>query len=283
MLKATPYGNSLVADFAMAAIDGEQMGQDEVPDFLTVSFSSTDYIGHQYGVNSVEIEDTYLRLDKDIERLLKHLDQEVGDGNYTVFLTADHGAVNVPAYLQSNQFNAGYFDERAFIKHLDSTLAVKFEKENLIKNVSNDQIFLDHTIITDAGINELEVEKFIAYQARNYPGIDKAFTREAMTTSNFDTGVAALVQRGFHHQRSGDVIFLLDPGVIVYGPKGSTHGSAQSYDTHVPFLLYGYGVAPGSTSRPVFITDIAPTIASILQISFPNSATGNPVSEALKK
>ncbi|AZQ44727.1 alkaline phosphatase PafA [Nonlabens ponticola] len=283
LIKSTPYGNSFVADFAIAAITNEQMGQDNTPDFLAVSFSSTDYVGHQYGVNSVEIEDTYLRLDKDIARLLNHLDQEVGDGNYTVFLTADHGAVNVPAYLKEKKFNAGYFNERDFVRDLDTALTEKFGNGKLIRNVSNDQVFLNMQSVESIDASSQEVEEFIASFARNYPGIDKAYTRTAMVSTGFTGGMAAMVQRGFHQQRSGDVIFVLDPAVIVYGDKGSTHGSLQSYDTHVPLLFYGYGIQKGRSTDRTSITDVAPTISSLLQISFPNSATGKPLTKALKQ
>ncbi len=282
LLKSTPYGNTIVADFAIEAIKQENLGDDDVTDFLAVSFSSTDYVGHQYGVNSVEVEDTYLRLDKDIARLLVTLDQEVGEGNYTVFLTADHGAVHVPAYLANNKLAAGYFDERSFIAQMDSLLVDKFEVEGLIKKVSNDQVFFDTALLQQNDIDFTSAQDFLSTHMRNYPGINKVFTRDAMVNSNFTTGMAALVQRGFHHRRSGDVIFILDPSTIVYSRQGSTHGSAQSYDTHVPLLFYGAGIQKGTTSERTSITDIAPTISSLLKISFPNSAIGNPISKVLK-
>lgn len=282
LLKATPYGNTIVADFAIEALKNEEMGKDDITDFLAVSFSSTDYIGHQYGVNSVEVEDTYLRLDQDIARFLEALDKEVGDGNYTVFLTADHGAVNVPAYLQEKRLTAGYFNEREFLKEMDTMIVEKFNASNLIKNVSNDQIFFDHSILDSIGVTSRQLQEFVAMKMRDYPGINKAFTRDAMVNGSFTNGMAALVQNGFHHQRSGDVIFVLDPGVIVYSKQGSTHGSSQSYDTHVPLLFYGNGIQSGSTSERTEITDIAPTISSLLKISFPNSTTGNPISKVLK-
>ncbi|WP_242446443.1 alkaline phosphatase PafA [Nonlabens agnitus] len=282
LIKSTPYGNSIVADFAIEALDSESMGKDDITDFLAVSFSSTDYVGHQYGVNSVEIEDTYLRLDQDLARLLDALDQKVGNGEYTVFLTADHGAVNVPAYLQEKRFSAGYFDERTFVKEMDSLITNQFSASGLIKNVSNDQIFFDQSVLKSNGVDAGELQEYLAAQIRNYPGVNKAFTRDALVSGSFTTGMAALVQKGFHHQRSGDVVFVLDPGVIVYSAKGSTHGSPQSYDTHVPLLFYGKGINKGSTNDRTHITDIAPTISSLLGISFPNSATGNPIGKVLK-
>lgn len=281
LIKATPYGNSIVADFAIAAIKNEQLGTHQDPDFLAVSFSSTDYVGHQYGVNSVEVEDTYLRLDKELERMLHALDQQVGAGNYTVFLTADHGAVDNPAYLQSRKINAGYFDERTFKKELNAMVKEHFKVDGVIENISNDQIFFNHDVTKKAGIPEADIQDFIASQIINDAHITQVFTRHALMSTNFDKGTGRLVQNGFHMRLSGDVVYVLSPGFIDYPKTGSTHGSPQSYDTHVPLLLYGYGVKPGTTSARTEVVDIAPTIATILKIAFPNGCTGNPIQQAL--
>jgi predicted AlkP superfamily pyrophosphatase or phosphodiesterase len=283
LLKSTPYGNNIVADFAIEALKNEFMGKDDITDFLAISFSSTDYIGHKYSVNSVEVEDTYLRLDQDIERLLKELDKEVGAGNYTVFLTADHGAVHNPAFLTDQGINAGYFDGRAFEKELGKVLDSAYNSTKLIEDVSNGQIFFDHRETARLNINEIELQNFIAVRLVNFPQIYKWFTRNAMLNNTFSDGVGKLVQNGFHAKRSGDVIYTLEPAVISYGGKGSTHGSAQNYDTHVPLLFYGYGINKGSTFKRTQIIDIAPTISSLLGISFPNAATGNPIVEVLKE
>jgi predicted AlkP superfamily pyrophosphatase or phosphodiesterase len=283
LIKATPYGNSIVADFAIQALQKEEMGKDAITDFLAVSFSSTDYIGHQYGVNSVEIEDTYLRLDQDIARFLKALDQEVGKGNYTIFLTADHGAVNNPAYLQSRNINAGYFDRSDFRDKLNNALIEKYGSEDLISNIYNDQIFFNKANLIKNNINPIDLENFIASTIIDYKHIDKVFTRKALVSGVMQDGTGKLIQNGFHQKRSGDVIYVLEPAVISYSKTGSTHGSSQSYDTHVPLLFYGNGIKQGSSSKRTEIIDIAPTISSLLKISFPNGATGNPISEVLIK
>ncbi|GAK77892.1 alkaline phosphatase [Nonlabens ulvanivorans] len=282
LLKATPYGNSLVADFAIAALKNEQMGMDAIPDFLAISFSSTDYVGHQYGVNAVELEDTYLRLDLELERLLNALDHQVGNDNYTVFLTADHGAVNNPAYLQSQGIAAGYFENDALEQFLKAQLKIKYSNEKIIKKISNSQVFLDYEQLEMAQLKSEDVQRFLSSLLTNYKSIDKVFTREALTNSNFTNGVGALIQNGFHHKRSGDVVYVLEPGVISYSRTGSTHGSSQSYDTHVPLLFYGAGINNGTSAQRTHIIDIAPTISSLLGISFPNGATGNPILPVLK-
>ncbi|CAN0591115.1 unnamed protein product, partial [Ectocarpus sp. 12 AP-2014] len=147
IIKGTPYGNSITADFAIEAIDKEALGMDADTDFLAISFSSTDYVGHNYGVNSKEIQDTYLRLDADLERLLNALDKRVGEGEYTVFLSADHAAVEVPSYLKDMKIPAGYVDYDAIKTKFSEFLKYKYGTEDIVKNFSNLQVFLDHKII----------------------------------------------------------------------------------------------------------------------------------------
>ncbi|MGB3608077.1 alkaline phosphatase PafA [Psychroserpens sp.] len=277
LLKATPYGNSLTTDFAMAAILGEQLGQDDITDVLAVSFSSTDYVGHNFGVNSKEIEDTYLRLDKDLERFFSYLDKNVGRGEYTVFLTADHGAVEVPAYLNSVNIPAGYVSNNERKKVFNAFLETTFGVTDLVENISNDQVFLNKTKMDELGLNRLEVQEQIAAEQLNYDHIAKVYTAKTMTNTNFTTGIEAMLQNGFNQKRSGDVVIVNDIGYIAYGETGSTHGSGLNYDTHVPLLFFGKGINKGHTFKRTEISDIAPTISALLGISFPNAAIGQPL------
>jgi len=277
ILKATPYGNSLTTDFAIAAIEGEQLGKDNVTDVLAISFSSTDYVGHNFGVNSKEVEDTYIRLDKDLERLFTYLDTNVGVGEYTVFLTADHGAVDVPSYLSSVKIPAGYVDnterKAAFLKFLEDTYGTK----DVVENISNHQIFLDRKKIQELGLNLSQVQQQIADEQINYDYNSKVYTASAMNSTNFTTGIESLLQNGFNQKRSGDVILVNDIAYISYSKTGSTHGSGLNYDTHVPLLFFGKGIQHGETLEKTVIPDIAPTISALLGISFPNGATGKPL------
>lgn len=277
IIKATPYGNSIVADFAIAALDGEQLGKDNITDVLTVSFSSTDYVGHNFGVNSKELEDTYIRLDKDLERIFTALDAKVGKGEYTVFLTSDHGAVEVPAYLQSVNIPAGYFNSKGLKEKLDAFLFKQFGASNLIENISNDQIFLDKALIQLLDVNLNTVQNAIVNELITYKDIEKVYSAGTMQTAVFTTGIEKLLQNGYNQKRSGDVIIVKAPAVISYGKTGSTHGSALNYDTHVPLLFYGKGIKKGSTVTKTEITDIAPTLSALLGISFPNGAIGQPL------
>lgn len=282
IIKATPYGNSIVTDFAIAALVGEQLGKDDYTDVLTVSYSSTDYIGHNFGVNSKEIEDTYIRLDKEIEQLLNTLDAKVGKENYTVFLTADHGAVNVPAYLESVKIPAGYFDGAAFEAYLKDLVVEDYKLSAWIKNISNQQIFLDREKIIGYGLDLEKVQQGIVNQIINYPNVYKAYTATSMSNTQYTKGIENLLQNGYNQKRSGDILFVLDPAVIQYSKTGSTHGSPLNYDTHVPLIFYGNGITKGNTTAYTTIPDIAPTISALLGITFPNGATGKPLEFVLK-
>lgn len=282
ILKSTAYGNSLTTDFAIVAIKGEQLGKDDESDFLALSYSSTDYVGHKFGVNSKEIQDTYLRLDKDLERLFATLDAEVGKGNYTIFLTADHAAVHVPTYLQSVKIPGGYFSHSELRTHLTDYLKKEYGSDQLIENTSNGQIFLNYAEMKRLKISSTAIENALKSELLAYDQIAKVFTRTMLMSGEYTTGIEASLQKGFNQKRSGDVCYVLEPSVISYGRTGSTHGSGFNYDTHVPLLFYGNGVNQGATMQRTKITDIAPTISAILGISFPNGATGDPIQVVLK-
>ena len=277
ILKATPYGNSLTTDFAMAAIKAEKLGLDNITDILTVSYSSTDYVGHNFGVNSKEVEDTYIRLDKDLERFFKYLDATVGKGEYTVFLTADHGAIDVPSYLKSMKIPAGYLNNTATKTRFSAYVNGKFKNSNLIENVSNNQIFLNRERIDSLGLDINDVQESMVNELINYKNIDKVYSAHTMATTDFTTGIEALLQNGYNQKRSGDILMVPDPNYISYGKTGSTHGSGLNHDTHVPLLFFGKGIKHGETYEKTVIPDIAPTISALLGISFPNGASGEPL------
>ena len=282
MIKSSAFGNSLTTDFALAALDGEALGADATTDFLAVSFSSTDYVGHKYGVNSKEIQDTYLRLDADLERLLKTLDKKVGSDEYVVFLTADHAAINVPAYLKSQRIPAGYMDWDGIETQFSEFLRYSFGTTDIIKNFSNYQYFLDHKIIKNLDLDIGQVQREIADELLTYKGIERVYTGRQMLENTYDKGIPNLLQNGYHQKRSGDILIVLQPGIITYPETGSTHGSPQIYDTHVPLLFYGKGIRIGSTTDRTEIPDAATTIATLLGIAFPSGSTGSPIGQALR-
>ncbi|MFI2741980.1 alkaline phosphatase PafA [Zhouia sp. PK063] len=283
LLKSVPYGNSLTVDFAEAAVNGENLGKDDITDFLAVSFSSTDYVGHQFGVSAKETEDTYLRLDNDLARLFSFLDEKVGKGNYTVFLTADHAAVEVPSYLESLEIPGGYENGKDFYNKVNTFLKDTFGSDKLIENISNDQIFLNHEELKDLKLSSAEVETAIANEIVSYKNIAEAYTGTAMRNQQFTKGLAAKLQMGYNFKRSGDVLFALEPGYITSsGRTGTTHGSGYIYDTHTPLLFFGKGIKHGETAQLTQIPDIAATICTLLGISFPSGEAGQPITQALE-
>ncbi len=282
VLKSTPFGNTLLFEFAKSAVQNEKMGKGEFTDFLAISFSSPDYIGHQFGVDSKEIEDTYLRLDKELGEFLLFLDKAVGKNNYTLFLTADHAAVQVPAYLNSLKIPAGYIDMKDFNSFIQNFCQSRYGSANLIENVSNSQIFLNRDELKRLKLERNTVSEELTEVIIDYKNVFKVVTAKTLQNTSFSERILKYLQNGYNQKLSGDVMIIPNPATIVYSKKGSTHGSGFSYDTHVPVLFYGRGIQIGSSKAPVSITDIAPTLANLLQISFPNGSSGNVIEAALK-
>ncbi len=285
LLSETPFANDFLTEMAKAAVANEQLGKHTVPDFLCISYSAPDAIGHRTGPNSIEVEDVYLRLDKNMEDLLKKLDQEVGAGNYTVFLTADHAVADVPQYLRDNKVPAGYFNEDNLRARLDETLSSYYPGKNFIENISNNQIFLNHEAFQPdpkvSGIDMFIVTELIGKILMTMDGVANYYTEAMLRESDYDGGgIKGSIVRGYNNRRSGDIVFYLEPGWFDSGSvAGTTHGSPYTYDTHVPILFYGYGIKKGSSVRYHRITDIAPTISMLLKIKLPSGATGQPVEE----
>lgn len=278
IIKATPHGNSLTTQFAKAAIAGESMGQDAITDFLALSYSSTDYVGHQFGPQSMEAQDTYLRLDEEIAGLIAYLDENVGKDQYLMFLTADHGAVHVPSYLEKQGVPAGYWNPANMVEDVKAALNENFGINNWVKNYSNDQFFLDRALIDSLEIEREDMEDFIARMVIKYDGVQEAYSATSIRTSVEAKGIRSFFVNGYNQKRSGDVIVILQPGWMKYSTRtGTSHGSPYAYDTHVPFLLYGWKVQAGSTVKRTHIRDIAPTICGLIKIQMPNGTTGNPI------
>ena len=282
MIKKIPAGNSLTTDFIKAAIIGERLGKSKFTDFLAISYSSTDYIGHQYGVASKEIQDTYLRLDKELASLFKFLDSNIGKDKYTLFLTADHGAVHVPSYLQSLKIPAYYFQIDTFKKFVEDITLKHFKSANLIENFSNYQIFLNRTEITKLQLDINTVAQKIADEIINFKNVYKVVTARTLQNTTFSSGILYHLQQGYNQKLSGDVFFVPTPATIIHSRKGTTHGSGWNYDSHVPLIFYGKGIKQGVSKKRYEIIDIAPTLANLLKIAAPNGATGKIIDEVLK-
>lgn len=284
VIKTTPYGSTLTADMALAAIDGEQLGQDEITDFLAVSFSSPDYIGHAFGPYSKEIQDSYIRLDLELARLMNELDKKVGEGNWTLFLTADHAVADIPAYLKEQGHSTGYTKSAAHKQQIGQALEAKFGRTDLIENVSNHQIFLNKKVIAASELNFLEIKTFIIDKLNELTGMNAAFDARTISGYSGNDLNVRLLAAGINEHMSGDIVYTKEAGWLTeYHEKygGTTHGSGYSYDTHVPMLFYGWGIKSGSTVKYHPITDIAPTICTLLNIKLPSGCTGHPIEELL--
>lgn len=280
LVRNTPFGNSFTKDFAIEAIKGENLGKNSVTDFLCLSFSSTDYIGHIFGPQSIEMEDTYLRLDSEIADFLKFLDGWVGKNNALVFLTADHAAVEVPAYLAALKIPSGYIYFDGEINYLKSYF-FKTYGDSLIRYYDNQQVYLDHKTMEEKKLKSEEIENHIASHFQKKTGVAQVVTATSLKNCDFNSVPRNLVSNGWNPKRSGDVMLNFEPGWVEFGKTGTTHGSPYSYDTHIPLIFYGWRIKPGTNVSEINITDIAPTISMLLNIQFPNGCTGKVIEDVL--
>ena len=282
MLPSTPFGNSILTDLALEAVKNEDLGGDEITDFLAVSYSSTDYIGHNFGPQSKEVQDTYVRLDKEIKRLLDALDAKLGKGNYTVFVSADHAVAENSVRMKDLGFRADNISTRDIGTYVEEQLNQKFGEAKWIEARGTD-IFLNHDVVTDQGKDLYELQLFVSQKAMEFPGVYLALTATDLARNSYSEKMRSLMQRGYHPKESGDVKLIFDPAWQSGGSKGTGHGNPWNYDTHIPVILYGWGISEGTQSvREIHITDIAPTISMLMNMRLPNGATGQPVFEALK-
>ena len=283
----TPFCDTYLTDFAIASLDAEKLGKDNQTDFLCISYSSPDAIGHAFGPQSIEIEDTYIRLDRDIEKLLKSLNEKVGKGEYTLFITADHAVVPVPQYLIDNKLPGGYFFLDNNMSDLRAKVTAKYGAD-IILNETNLNIYLNYERLDSLKLNKKEVARFVADEIQEWENVKQVFTAERLQHAPSDGEWMDMVRKGFHWKESGDVIFILEPGFLdkhtdtEKSRKGTSHGSAFSYDTHVPLLWYGKNIPAQEVFRSIDITDIAATLVHLLYLQQPSALTGKPIIEILK-
>jgi len=281
-IASTPYGNTLTAMMAKEAIVNEEMGKDSVTDFLAVSFSNPDYVGHAFGPNSIEVEDTYLRLDKELGELFDYLDKTVGKGQYISFLTADHGVSHIPGFLFENKLPGGTVDDNAMIDDLNKLLAEKYKQKNLVLSAYNYQISLNHEIIASADLNKEDIIEDVIKYASKIKGVDRVFAIDELMEQPMNAVVKNRIANGWHPKRSGDVQLIYTPGWIDGGKTGTTHGLWNPYDSHIPLVWYGWNIKPGRSTEEVYMTDIAATLAAMLHIQMPNGCVGKPIQAVLK-
>ncbi|UJP66806.1 alkaline phosphatase PafA [Mongoliitalea daihaiensis] len=283
LLSTTPFGNSLTWDMAYAAIEGEQLGKRGETDFLAVSFSSPDYIGHRFGPSSVELEDNYLRLDRELEKFLNYLDETYGKGNYLIFLTADHAVADIVEYMKSERVPAGNFNTRFILTQMKGFTSEKFGEGDWILNFSNEQVFLNDKLAAERGIALETIQRELASFLLRFEGIKEVYTATDLRKEEYIKGRKALLQMGYNHKASGDLLLILEPAWLSSSWKGTTHGTGYTYDTHVPIAFMGWNIPQGTSTRYASITDIAPTLAMLLNIRLPNGSDGDPIHEIFTK
>ncbi|HEX7847273.1 MAG TPA: alkaline phosphatase PafA [Chitinophagaceae bacterium] len=284
-ITTTPMGNSLTAEFAKAAVTGESLGADEITDFLTVSFSSPDYIGHTFGPNSIEQEDDFLRLDKELGDLFDFLDTKVGKGQYTVFLSADHGVSQVPEFLKENKIPAGRVPLSAMVTKLNEELKTKLGVGKLVVSDDNYQLSLNYPAIDSAKLNKEEIINIAVDFMSRQPGVVRSFALNKMMQTPLPAKIKDMLSNGYYPRRSGEVQIIFQPNFIEqYGnsSSGSTHGLWNPYDAHIPMVWYGWGIKQGKLNRETYMTDIAPTLAALLKIQMPSGCVGRVIDEVMK-
>ena len=280
--KFTPFANTFTFDLARQAIENEKLGMHDVTDLLTISISSTDYIGHSFGPNSIETEDTYLRLDIDIADFLQYLDTKLGEGNYLLFLTADHGVSNVPKYLEEQNVPAGTYSSRGLATDIVNMIDSAFKMKNALVSLQNNQLYLNNKEIRNAGKSVPEMQMAIIDLLKAKPYIANAFLTQDLATQPIPETIKQRLINGYNPKRSGQIAFLTKPGYLEGSGLGTTHGVWYPYDSHIPLLWFGYGVKQGKTNREVYMTDIAPTLAAILGIQMPSGTIGKVIDEVTK-
>jgi len=275
LIRSTPFGNDLTKDFAISALEKENMGHSSFTDFLAISFSSTDYVGHTFGPNSIEVEDTYIRLDKNIEEILNYLDKNIGNRNYLIFLTADHGVAPTVGYSQTHNLPAGAVNGGDFTHLISDFLGKTFGNSALLERFSNDQIYLNQELVNSLGLNEDLIFQKLKTFLLSQKGVSNLINLNHIQNNNIETDLLNRIKNGYYAKRSGDFQVLLEPNWLFGRAQGANHGTGYHYDTHVPLLWYGWRIKPGEeTFKMSSVADIAPTLSSFLQIEEPNGSTG---------
>jgi predicted AlkP superfamily pyrophosphatase or phosphodiesterase len=282
VLRSTPFGNNILADFAMKAIESEALGKDDITDFLTISFSSTDYVGHVLGPRSMELQDTYLRLDQTLAELLNYLDKNVGKDNYLLFLTADHAGAENVSYLKDNKYNVKNISPRDIVANLK-----KFSNEtygtDLILNYSNFNLFFDKGKMKTSNLELTKIKSDFKLYLMQQDYVKRVYTEEEILASTGNDFYLNFINRGYDVAQNGDLVILDKTGFIEYGGTGTSHGTPYSYDTHVPLIFYGWNIPKGETSDRKVITEIAPTLSQKLKIPFTNGTEAEVLLEILDK
>jgi arylsulfatase A-like enzyme len=274
-----PLTGHITTDMAIAALKGEELGEGDETDMLCVSYSQTDVIGHKWGTRGEHTDEAYLELDKDLARLFAALDEQVGRGNYLAFLTADHAAAHNYQFMQDHKLAAGKWSSGDVREELEKYVSQQLgNSKPVLLGVADYRYFLDHQGIAQQGLQLQRVKDVVMDFLRQCPNIHFVVDFEKAATAPVPAFLRERILCGYNFRRSGDIIVCLEPGFYEFGslssPVGTTHGEWNPYDAHIPLLFYGWKVPHGASSKEVHITDIAPTVCSLIHIQQPNACIG---------
>ncbi|MEG1590219.1 alkaline phosphatase PafA [Chryseobacterium sp.] len=280
-IRYTPFGNTLTLKLAEASVEGENLGADEVTDILAINLASTDYAGHKFGPNSIEVEDVYLRLDQDLAKFFKYLDGKVGKNQYTVFVSADHGGAHSVGFLKEHKINTGFFGE-GMEKSLNEKLKAKFGVDKLINGVDNYQIYFDRKLMADNNLELEDIKEFAIHELEKDPTVLYAVSTTEVQEATIPEPIKQRIINGINRQRSGDIQLISHDSMLPpYSKTGTTHSVWNSYDAHIPLIFMGWGIKHGESNKQYHMTDIAPTVSALLHIQFPSGNVGNPITEVI--
>ena len=283
LLATTPHGNTITKEMAIEAIKNENLGKGTATDFLAVSFSTPDYIGHAFGPNSVEEEDTYLKLDRDLAEMLTYLDSWVGKGNYLFYITADHGVMDIPGFWKEHKLPAGILDLTKYNLAVKAALKTTFGEGEIIRASENYQYYLNHNVLAEKKISVPDVCNVVRQTLKDVDGVADVVNLRDLHNANLNDYLLALYKNGTHAKRSGDIQIVTEPGWFSGRLTGTTHGAPYNYDTHVPLLFYGWGIKAGETFDRTSVADTAPTVSALLKILEPSGNVGKVIEDVMKK
>jgi arylsulfatase A-like enzyme len=285
-LTLSPAGDRIVLDFAKQALVEERLGADETTDYLAVSFSSTDYVGHVFGPSSLEAEDNILRLDRTLADLLAFVDAEVGLDNVLVVFSADHGGPDAPGYLENLGIPAGYvdpdrWDKSAALERIKRRFRIEGE---LIETYAHPYLYFSAEVKNNQRIDQVALEAAVVEELSRFEGVSVAVSSTALRRGNVpDTDLYRAVLNNFNPKRSGEVFIVFEPNWFINDFDGltvaSTHGTPWTYDTYVPVVFAGAGLTPAVVDRRVHTVDVAATLAAFLGIKPPSGSVGQPLVE----
>ena len=278
-VEETPWGNEMIEDFAEHALTNEGMGKHGGTDLLTVSFSSNDYVGHKLGPDAPEVRDISIRTDRVLGKLLDFIDSEIGPGNTLVVLTADHGVSPLPEINEKRHMPGGRMSNAELLHPAEQALKARYGEGKWVEAMTTGSIYLNQSLIQEKKLNLAEVEETVAAALRDVPHVFRVYTGEAIASGRVpEDFVSSAVRNGYFRQRSPDVLFIVEP-FYIFAAHGASHGTPFNYDTHVPILFMGPGIKAGRFYERVGVTDIAPTLSAVMNITSPSGAVGRVLSE----